>query len=332
MRQSISNLGVGPMSSEIIEAVFRFSEIENKPLMLISSQNQIDWDGGYVNNWTTIDYIGYINEMKDKYRNSKVYICRDHCGPGFKTNSLENVYKTIDSDIENGFDLIHIDFCHYNGSRQEMLSESKKAIEYINKKNADILIEIGTDDNVGDLLEDTSSIEAEMKYFSEFKNIIFYVVQTGSLIKEINQRGKFNKDFIIKIKETADKYGLHLKEHNADYLNNDEVSLRRGIIGAVNVAPQYGVIQTNLTIQKCLQYGIDFQEFLEDSYNSKKWGKWLDKNNSENKFLCSLISGHYNFSKESYKKIYKEINKHEDFRELIIKSMMQNFKLYIDNL
>lgn len=43
-------LGIGALSSEIIEAVFRYSNNNLIPLMLIASKNQIDWDGGYVNN------------------------------------------------------------------------------------------------------------------------------------------------------------------------------------------------------------------------------------------------------------------------------------------
>ncbi|MCD4706070.1 hypothetical protein K8R61_03245 [bacterium] len=330
--KKLGNLGIGPMSSEIIEAVFSFSEKENKSLMLIASKNQIDWDRGYVNNWNTEEYMEYIEEMKKKYLKSQVYICRDHCGPGFKNDNLDDVSNTIDSDIENNFDLIHIDFCLFKGSRKDILNKSKRAIEYIHKKNSNILIEIGTDENSGDFLDDTHRIEEEMKFFSGLKNIVFYVVQTGSLIKEVNQVGNFNKNFIKKIKELAIHYNLKLKEHNADYLDSNNIALRQNLIDAVNVAPQYGVLQTSLTIQKCLQYGINLDDFLEDSYKSKKWEKWLYKNNPDNKFLCSLIAGHYNFSKNSYKKIYEEINMHENFRETIIQAMMKNFKLYINNL
>jgi hypothetical protein len=43
-----SNLAFGPMSKEIIEAVFRHSHKYNKQLMLICSRNQVDVDKGYV--------------------------------------------------------------------------------------------------------------------------------------------------------------------------------------------------------------------------------------------------------------------------------------------
>lgn len=330
--KAISKFGVGPMSSEIIEAVFRFSEEKNEPLMLIASKNQIDWNEGYVNNWNTKEYMDFVSQLKQKYSGSKVYICRDHCGPGFKDEYLADTYKTIDNDIENGFDLIHIDFSKLQGEYSDILKESKKAIEYIQKIKPEVLIEVGTEENMGDLLTDLSKIEDEMKFFTELAEIQYFVCQTGSLIKEINQRGGFNTEFIKKVKEKANQYNTCLKEHNADYLNSEQIKMRSGLIDAVNIAPQYGVIQTMMTLQKAFVYGIDVNEFLEESYKSRRWEKWLDKNTLDNKLLCSVIAGHYVFSSDAYKKVYDKINKYENFKESIIIEMMNNFKMYYDNL
>ncbi len=59
-------IGIGPMSTEVIEAVYKYSSINNKDLMLIASKNQIDHSGGYVNNWNTKDYSKFILKMKKK--------------------------------------------------------------------------------------------------------------------------------------------------------------------------------------------------------------------------------------------------------------------------
>ena len=71
-------LGVGPMSKNCIDAC---CEIATKkiPLMLIASRRQIDskeFNGGYVQNWTTDEYSKYIQK-----RNKNLILCRDHGGP-----------------------------------------------------------------------------------------------------------------------------------------------------------------------------------------------------------------------------------------------------------
>ena len=58
------NIGIGPMSSETIESVYKYSAINNKPLMLIASKNQIDHSSGYVNNWNTRQYSDFLKILK----------------------------------------------------------------------------------------------------------------------------------------------------------------------------------------------------------------------------------------------------------------------------
>lgn len=328
----LGKLGIGPLSSEIIEAVFRYSEKRRVPLMLIASQNQIDWDGGYVNGWKTNEYMAYVGEMRQKYTRAKVSICRDHCGPGFKSDTLSDVYKTIDCDIENGFDLIHVDFCHYKGNHQAVIDQSRKAIEYIHRKSPKTLIEVGTDENSGGFLTDASRVEEEIKVFTALGPICFFVVQTGSLIKEMNQVGTFNEAFLKEVRSLVKGHDIRFKEHNGDYLSEEDIAMRTGLIDAVNVAPQYGVLQTMLTLEKAFLYGIDPTEFLNDAYVSNKWKRWLHTNTKENRLLCSLIAGHYVFSGDAYRKLFEKIGQHENIREVIIGELMKNFSMYTENL
>lgn len=320
-----SNLAIGPMSSEAVEAVFRYAHFHHKQLMLIASKNQIDWGGGYVNNWTTKEYMDYVRQMRKSYPQADVLICRDHCGPGFNGNhDLRAVYKTIEDDIENGFDLIHMDFCHFKGTYQERLRESKKAIQYMLSLKPNILLEVGTDENVGTnySLSNMDEIGREIDFFKDFCKPDFYVIQTGSLVKEINQTGSFNKDFAKQASEFLKAKGLKMKEHNGDYLSKKEIVSRSGIVDAMNIAPQLGVIQTHFVLHKCLIYGIDFTAFTEVAYRKNKWKKWLDKNRPENKFLCSIMAGHYHFASEAYKKIISQLEEREDIHENIINTLM----------
>jgi hypothetical protein len=325
-------LAAGPMSTEIIEAIFRFSHYNRKELMIIASKNQIDYSKGYVNNWTTREFMDFIGIMKQKYSYSNIKICRDHCGPGFNgIYDLEDTYKTIETDINNGFDLIHIDFCHFQGSKEEQFQESKKVIEYCYKLNPRILIEVGTDENLGTNfnLMNLREVEKEISFFTEFCKPEFYVVQTGSLVKEINQVGNFNKEFVQKISGILKTKGIKLKEHNADYLSREEIEKRGGIVDAMNIAPQLGVLQTMTVLSKCLAYGINFDDFLNEVYEKGKWKKWMHNHTPENKFLCCAIAGHYHFSSENYKKIIEKLNEREDINETIINRITEILEHYV---
>ena len=321
-----SNLAIGPMSTEIIEAIFRFSHYMRRELMIISSKNQIDHSGGYVNNWTTREFMEFVKTMREKDPHSNVKICRDHCGPGFNgIYDLEDSYKTIEADIKNGFDLIHIDFCNFKGTKEQQFEESKKAIEYCYKLNPRIMIEVGTDENMGTNfgVVNIKELEKEINFFTSFCKPEFYVVQTGSLVKEINQVGNFNKDFIKRASDLLKSRGIKLKEHNADYLSKEEIKTREGIVDAMNIAPQLGVVQTMIVLKKCLIYGINFTDFLNEVYKKGKWKKWMHNNTEENKFLCCVIAGHYHFSSENYKRLIEKLNEREDIRENIVNSVME---------
>ena len=319
-------LGLGPMSTEIIEAIFRASHYQRRGLMIIASKNQIDHSGGYVNNWTTKEFMNFVREMKQIYPQANVRICRDHCGPGFNgIYDLQDTYKTIEEDIKNEFDLIHIDFCHFQGSKEEQFEETKKAIDYCLSLNPHILLEVGTDENMGTNfgVMNIKELEKEINFFTSFCKPEFYVVQTGSLVKEINQVGNFNNFFIKEILNLLKSKGIKLKEHNADYLSKEKIEKRNGIVDAMNIAPQLGVIQTTLILKKCLVYGIDFNDFLNEVYNGGKWKKWMHNNTPENKFLCCVIAGHYHFASDNFKKIIEKLSEREDIKENIINNIME---------
>ena len=321
-----SRLGVGPMSTEVIEAVFRYSHYHRKQLMMIASKNQIDYSGGYVNSWNTKQYCEFLNIMNKKYTYNNVINCRDHCGPGFNGNmSMDDTYKTIESDIENNFDLIHIDLCHYQGTNKERLEESRNAIKHCLKLNKEMAIEIGTDENLGSKysLNSVEEIENEVNFFKNFFEPEYFVVQTGSLVKEINQVGSFNKDFIKESRKILNDNKIKLKEHNADYLSKSEIRERQDIVDAMNIAPQLGVVQTSLVLHKCLIYGVPFNDYANTVHNGKKWEKWMYNNDALNKLLCVQIAGHYHFSSDDYKKIIDQLNKYEDISESIIETIME---------
>ncbi len=68
---------IGPMSKNIVDSVIEFSNNSGITLGLIPSRRQVESDGGYVNNWKTLDFCEYVRSKTDK-----VLLVRDHSGPG----------------------------------------------------------------------------------------------------------------------------------------------------------------------------------------------------------------------------------------------------------
>ncbi|KYF75804.1 hypothetical protein BE20_56730 [Sorangium cellulosum] len=289
--------------------------------MLISSKSQIDYGGGYVGGFATRGYMEFIEKMRRRYPRSRVKICRDHCGPGFNGRyDLDDCYRTIRTDIQCGFDLIHVDFCHFPGTKAEILAQSRTAIDLCLSLNPDVELEIGTDENVGASLnwKELDRLRLDIGYFLGFCRPRYYVVQTGSLTKETRQVGTYNREFVEAAAAMLHDSGVRLKEHNADYLSAAALNARAGHVDAMNIAPQIGVIQTSVVLNQCLAYGIDASPYLEVCYRGGKWRKWLLKDRPEDKTLCSLIAGHYHFMSDEYRRLVDSLSKLEDIEETIL--------------
>lgn len=324
-----SRLAVGPLSEEIIEGTVRYSHNHGVELMLISSMNQIDWNGGYVNNWTTSQYSKFFNSLKNKYPKSTVYLCRDHCGPNFKDHNQEiDVIKTITEDIRNGFRLIHLDLCR----SADKTNEIKELMRYALSLNNDILFEVGTDENDGNVIANNlESVERDLEDILQICKPEFYVLQTGSLVKEAKQVGCFEVKIVTQFCELLKKYDIKLKEHNADYLTSGQIKERVGLVGAMNIAPQLGVVQTSVVLNQCLIHGISTDSFMRTVYEGNRWRKW-SLGHLNNYYASTLVAGHYHFTCEEYLNIIFKLNKHLNIKELIISSIEKVINHYVQGL
>ena len=211
------------------------------------------------------------------------------------------------------------------------MAESKKAILHCLKLNPNIELEIGTDENQGTNynLPNIKEWEREIDFFQEFCKPTYYVVQTGSLVMEIGQVGNFNKSFTAKVSKLLKSKGLKLKEHNADYLTKEELRERERLVDAMNIAPQLGVVQTKTVLNRCLMYGIRFDDFIEEAYRGGKWQKWMQNNGPENKMLCAIIAGHYHFNSPAYRNIIQQLGEIENIKEVIINAILSVIKHYV---
>lgn len=297
-----ATLAVGPMSRQIVEAVYRFSALHGRQVMLIASRNQIDHDGGYVEGWTTARYADFLRQVRVRNPGADVLICRDHCGPGFKdgkADTLSETVVTVEEDVRCGFHLLHIDLCRAKVSQADKIEETKALMRRALDLNPGILFEVGTDENDGQSFANLETVRRNVESVLEVARPVFYVLQTGSLVKEAGQAGCFERKMTTQFSALLGEYGVRLKEHNADYLTADQIRERWGIVGAMNIAPQLGVVQTSTVLHLSRMYGVNPDLFMRHVHEAGRWRKW-SLGNLDNPYAATLVAGHYHFQDEPY--------------------------------
>tara|TARA_A100001015_G_scaffold119671_1_gene132726 strand:- start:319 stop:1329 length:1011 start_codon:yes stop_codon:yes gene_type:complete len=328
-------LGLGPMSLEIIDSLNYFSKKYKKKIMLICSRNQVESSklgGGYVNNFSTSDFSNFVR----KKNNNLLIMSRDHSGPykrDVKKNS--NLKKEVDDckislldDILNDFKILHIDTSKCGNSKYEIAHE---LINFCNetakKHNKKIFFEFGAEDH--GVLTNFKKFTKDAKFFSNYPNKQFIVCQTGSLVKSVFQVGQFDIESVKIMKKIARDNGLLLKEHNCDYLTLEQIELRRQYgINAINIAPELGVIQSNLTYNISKKLGLDkeINIFKKLVLKKEKWKKW--NYNNENNLIKFFSAGHYHFSTKIYRDLLNKINKKINFQKKLNLAIENNLLRY----
>lgn len=338
-------LCVGPMSVNCIDATIELANQYDIPLMLIASRRQIDsedFGSGYVNNWSTEEFAKYVFK-KDKKK--KIYLARDHGGPWQndleKTNKLSldkamlSAKDSFKADIDSGFQVLHIDTSidiNKTPSIDEALNRLFELYEfcwsYSQKSRKDIVFEIGTEEQSGST-NSQDELDYVLKKINSFckKNKIlppiFVVIQSGTRVMETRNIGSFDSPLRIaneiapeiqipKMIQICNKYGIFMKEHNADYLSDDALKWHPRLgIHAANVAPEFGVTETRalISLLETNNLNILAQNFLELSLQSFKWEKWIIKGSGLSDRDRSIISGHYVFSKQECQMIKMEAQK-----------------------
>ena len=120
--------------------------------------------------------------------------------------------------------------------------------------------------------------------------------------------GGFDVERCKNMVNVCHKHGLLSKEHNGDYLSNEAVSLRfNSGLDAINIAPEFGVLETNTILNHLSEEQID--KFYKTCYESNKWVKWVpdDFNPHENKRAIVSICGHYVFNTPTVKELKSQI-------------------------
>jgi len=356
-------LGVGPMSLNCIDVAIDMANRYEIPIFLIASRRQIDdelFGGGYVNNWNTEEFSSYVTERDKK---GKIYLARDHGGPwqnpkeiklnlGLK-QAMDSAKKSYLADINSGFQIIHIDpsiDIHSKPKLDEVLDRVFELYEYCWSKakdlNQNITFEIGTEEQSGSTnsQEELEFTLNSVKNFCKRNKIpepAFVVIQSGTKVLETSNVGSFDLPLRVaneipaeiqlpKMIEICNKFNVMMKAHNTDYLSESSLSWhpRLGIHSA-NVAPEFGVAETKALINVLQENQLNklLDEFIELSYQSRKWEKWMKPNSNANQIDKAIISGHYVFSKKEFilikEKAVRDLQKKDIDLDSFLKSAIE---------
>jgi len=354
--EKASMLGIGPMSKMLIKASMLLAKDKDFPLMFIASRNQVDADelgGGYVCNWDQQRFAQAIKEVaKETGYDGLYYLCRDHGGPWQRDNERQAHLSETEAmalgkksyliDLENGFDLLHIDPTkdpYTVGKVIDMDVNINRTVdliacvekERIAKNLPEVSYEVGTEETNGGLTS-SDNYELFIKKLTakldeqSLPHPAFIVGNTGTLTRLTENVGTVDSTACKTLSAVAKKYHVGLKEHNGDYLD-DAILLEHPALGvtAMNVAPEFGTVETQaylklIEVEKRLHgQGLikDVSELeralKEEAVESGRWKKWMvdgkDKLSAEEIFkdekltlLITEISGHYTFNNDRVKK------------------------------
>jgi tagatose-1,6-bisphosphate aldolase non-catalytic subunit AgaZ/GatZ len=374
-RRACTLLGVGPMSVNCVDGAIELANNFEVPIMLIASRRQIDsedFGGGYVNNWSTDRFAEYVFERDKK---GKILLARDHGGPWQNDIEKKNNFglrkamasakTSYQADIDAGFQILHIDpsvDIHGRASIDQVLSRIFELYEFCwnhaQRYGKEIIFEIGTEEQSGstNTQEELDYTLEQMKNFCVSNNLprpSFVVIQTGTRVMEMRNVGSFDTPLRVarelpaeiqvpKMIQICNEHGILMKEHNTDYLSDEALQWHPRLgIHAANVAPEFGVAETKELVSRLESGGLQklADEFLELSFASRKWEKWMVEGSKATDRDRAIIAGHYNFSdpkcheikaRAEYEFLKKNIDLNFELKEAVKRSIfryMSNFRL-----
>jgi hypothetical protein len=314
---------IGPMTQNVIDSVIEFAEEHNVRFGFVISRRQIDYYCGYVG-YNTKDFIKYVRSKTDK-----VLLCRDHSGLNqgtlFNDKGLYNPtyidLTSMNRDALEGIDIIHIDPWKKFQVFDQGIRETINNILYVYQCNPNVLFEIATEEAIKcfkpeNLYHLLNNLEIELGD-EVFKNIVYAVIQSGTRLEGTKNTGKFSLDRLKEMTYICKGFDLLSKEHNGDYLSNEEIKMRfDNGLDAINIAPEFGVIETKVLLDH-INNDRDLEKIYQLCLKGKKWEKWVstDFDPDDNRVELIEICGHY------HNKEIKDIVKIDDN---IIKEKIKN--------
>lgn len=278
-----------PMSKQIVDSVL---ELQSDRFGLLPTRRQIDFDGGYVNGWDTTTFHKYVRSKSD------VVLERDHSGPN-QGKIEDDGFLSYVNDAKY-FDIIHIDPWKIVVDDKSIgIAQTFDTMNYLYHINPNLKYEILTEEAI--IRIEDFELNSILTFLNDnlkeeiFSNIEFVVIQSGVGLDLVNMKnsGKFNLQRLKSMVEICKRFDKKTKEHNGDYLTNDELEIRfNSGVDSLNIGPEIAQIQTLTYLEHMSETQID--EFYQICFDSKKWEKWVKSDfdiNDKRKLI--QVCGHY---------------------------------------
>ena len=290
------------MSKNIVDAISNFCNDTENVIGLIPSRRQVEFDGGYVNNWTTKGFKEYTNNS---------LVMRDHAGPGQGLDD-DDGYQSLRVDCKH-LDMIHVDPWKKYPRYEDGLKWTIEMIKFCYQQNSNLMFEVGTEQAIRKFSAHELNIFLrdlkESLSQEEYKQIKYCVIQSGTSLKGNQNTGLYDKKRLISMIRIVKDYGLLSKEHNGDYLPVNLIKEKFSLgLDSINIAPEFGQIETATYLNKIKKEKLELLNVLwKICYNSKRWEKWVDNNFDPfvQKEELINICGHYVLSHPDFVKKIK---------------------------
>lgn len=310
------------MTKNIIDSAISFSNETSNAIGLIPSRRQIEYSGGYVNNWTTKEFVQYVTQ-----RTSNIIVQRDHSGPG-QGAIQDSGWLSLVDDCEY-FDVIHIDPWKQYSNYSDGFQWTVNMIKVCDAVNPKLRYEIATEESirkfeVRELERLLLDLKRELNH-NLFNKIEYLVVQSGTSLKGNKQTGQYDQDRLVGMVQLAKKYNLLSKEHNGDYIPVAIIKEKFSLgLDAINIAPEFGLIETQTYLDQMEEGSDIFNKFWQICYESNKWVKWVDSNfdPTKNKLDLIKICGHYVISTPEFLTIKNSYQSIDDITKQKIKAKL----------
>ena len=303
---------IGPMSKNVVDSIIDYVNNKNIKMILIPSRRQIEFNGGYVNDWTTKDFCSYV---RSKTKN--IYIERDHGGPG-QGSTMDDGLESFKEDAKY-LDIIHIDPWKKYQDYEEGLKYTLNLINYCYNLNNDLYFEVATEEAIRPFsVENLRQLMKDLKEGLDekiYNRIVYLVIQSRTALKEGVNTGVYNNEKLKNMMKLNKEFNILTKEHNGDWISDYEIKDKfDNGLSALNIAPEFGMIETKVILEEIEKLDESnskeyFEKFFEICHNSKKWVKWVkdDFDPFQNKKKLIEICGHYVFTHPSLIEIKEKI-------------------------